>query len=379
MPVTIIYVITGLFTGGAETMLFKVLQKIDRNRFKPVVISLTTKGEIGPPIEELGIRVYALDMWPKLPCPVKFMRLAFLVRKLRPSIVHTWMYHADLLGGLAARMVGVKRIVWGVRQSNLSFAHNKSTTLLVMKLCALISCCLPRRILTCSEQAQTNHVAAGYDASKMVLIPNGFDLSRFLPDVIARGALREELGLDRDASLVGLIARDDPQKNHPGFIKAAELVHKTLPRVHFVLAGSGIDGNNKPLVSLIARAGLTKYVHLLGRRNDIPQLMASFDLLASSSFGEAFPNVLGEAMACGVPCVVTDVGDSAEIIGEAGRVVVPGDMIALAQHLIELLQWPAEKRNQLGTCARQRVRERYEIGNVTRRYEEFYLQLMKGA
>ncbi|MBO9480327.1 glycosyltransferase [Salinisphaera sp. G21_0] len=379
MPITLIFVITGLSTGGAETMLLKVLQKLDRRRFKPVVISLTTTGEIGPLIEKSGIRVHSLDMKPKVPSPVKFMCLVRLMRKLRPDIVHSWMYHADLLGGLAARIAGVKTIVWGVRQSNLSFAHNKSSTLLVMKICAHISHWLPSCILTCSEQAQSNHVAAGYDANKMVLIPNGFDLSRFLPDAIARDALREELDLGRDVPLVGLIARDDPQKNHPGFIKAAELVHKTLPQVHFVLAGAGIDGNNKSLTSLIARAGLMEYVHLLGRRQDIPRLMASFDLLASSSFGEAFPNVLGEAMACGVPCVVTDVGDSAEIVGEVGRVVVPGDMVALAQHLIELLQWPAEKRNQLGICARQRVRDRYEIGDVTRRYEEFYLQLMKGT
>ena len=176
---------------------------------------------------------------------------------------------------------------------------------------------------------------------------------------------------------MGLVARDDPQKNHSGFIEAAAQVHRILPQVHFVLAGDGIDQNNKGLTALIDCIGLTGHVHLLGRRNDIPNLMAAFDVLASSSsFGEAFPNVLGEAMACGVPCVTTDVGDSAEIVGDTGRVVAPGDMDGLARQLIELLQWPAEQRAQLGALARRRIRDRYEINDVTRRYEEFYVQLM---
>ena len=375
----IAYVITGLSTGGAETMLYKLLKNINRSRFSPTVISLTTMGEIGPRIEKLGIPVHALGLTPRQLNPVKFIELVQLLRKLRPDVVHAWMYHADLLGGLAARMAGIKAVAWGIRQSNFS-GKNKRTTLLVMKICAHISNWLPRRILTCSERAQDIHIAAGYCADKMVLIPNGFDLSRFQPDESARHSVRAELGLGNTTFLVGLVARDDPQKNHSGFIEAAKQVNKMLPQVHFVLVGTGIDKCNKALTSLINQTGLRNHVHLLGRRDDIPRLMASFDLLASSSsFGEAFPNVLGEAMACGVPCVVTDVGDSAEIVGDTGRVVASNDMEGLAQNLIDLLQMPTEKRTQLGALARQRVSDRYEIGDITRSYAEFYVQLIKGA
>lgn len=371
----LVYIITGLSTGGAETMLLKLLQNLDHNRFAPRVISFTTKGEIGAHIEFLGIPVHALGMKPGIPNPIKFMWLVKLLYKLKPDVVHTWMYHADLMGSLAARLAGIKTVAWGVHHSNLSLHQNKRTTLMVMKTCARVSGWMPQRILSCSEQARSAHVAAGYCADKIVLIPNGFDLSRFRPNTGARDAVRVELGLAPDAPLVGLIARNDPQKNHPGFIEAAAQVHSVLPQVHFVLAGTGIDWNNNALAVLIGQAGLMECVHLLGRRNDIPRLMASFDLLVSSSYSEAFPNVLGEAMACGVPCVVTDVGDSAEIVGNTGSVVAPGDMAGLAQHLTELLRWPIDQRTQLGALARQRIRNHYEIGDIARRYESFYREL----
>jgi len=290
------------------------------------------------------------------------------------------MYHADLLGGLAARLAGMRAVAWCIRNGDFSEDRSKRTTLLVMKLCAQASGWLPRCILSCSERARAIHVDAGYCADRMVVIPNGFDLARFQPDPAARVAVRAELGLPPDIPLVGLIARDDPQKNHPGFVRAAAGVHKVLPQVHFVLAGNGIDKNNRELNRLIDQAGLQAQFHLLGRREDIPRLMASLDVLASSSsFGEAFPNVLGEAMACGVPCLVTDVGDSAEIVGDTGRVVSAGDMAGLARHLVELLRLPTEHRLAIGVCARERVRANYQIGDVVRRYEDFYEELCVGA
>ena len=369
-------IITGLSTGGAEFMLLKLLQNLNRNRFQLRVISLTSRGEIGARIEALGIKVHALGMQSGALHPFKFIQLVRLLRYSKPDVVHTWMYHADLLGGLAAKLAGIKIIVWGIRQGNLDPEQNKRSTLWIMRICSIISSLLPERILTCSERAKVIHVAVGYREDKMVLIPNGFDLERFCPNPAARGAVREELGLAPDTPLVGLIARADPQKNHRGFLEAAARVLAALPQVHFVFAGTGVDANNRVLMASIDRLGLRGHCHLLGRRDDVPRLMAALDLLASSSLGEAFPNVLGEAMACGVPCVVTDVGDSAEIVGETGRVVTPGDMAGLAAHLVELLHWPAGRRAQLGERARERVRARYAISDVARRYEAFYEQLL---
>ena len=369
-------IVTNLATGGAEIMLLKLLQQLDRNRFSPTVISLMGLGDIGPSIQALSIPVHALGMSRGVPNPLMVFRLTRLLRQLQPDVVHTWMPHADLLGGLAARLARCNRVIWGVRLSNLSKTLNKPTTLWVIKVCALLSRYIPARILFCSLRAKEVFAEVGFTTSKLHVIPNGFELGRFVPDVVARTCLRAELGLASQSRLVGLIARYDPLKNHLGFIDAAALVHAQLPDVHFVLAGMGVDATNTELNAAIAARGLEAHTHLLGRRDDLPLLMASLDVLASSSHGEGFPNVLGEAMACSVPCVVTDVGDSAEIVGNTGRVVSAGDMAGLARELVLVLRMPPEAKAALGLLARERVIENYEIGLVTRLYERFYEQIM---
>lgn len=366
-------IITNLATGGAETMLLKLLQQIDRDRFIPALISLVGLGEIGPRIQALGIPVHTLGMSRGgIPNPITVLRLARLLHQLQPDVVHTWMYHADLLGGLAARLAGCERVIWCIRHSNLSKTENKRSTLWVVKACALLSRRVPAQIISCSQRAKEVHAAVGYAADKLHVIPNGFDLGRFVPGAVARASVRGELGLAPDTPLVGLIARFDSQKNHFGFIEAAAQVHAQLPDVHFVLAGTDVDGGNAALNAAIAAKGLQAHMHLLGRRDDVPRLMAALDVLASSSHGEAFPNVLGEAMACGVPCVVTDAGDSAEIVGSTGRVVAVADMAALAQQLLEVLRLPATQRAALGKQARARVQAQYEIGHVAGLYQAFY-------
>ncbi len=376
-PMRLEMVITGLSTGGAEMMLLKVLENIDRHRFSPHVISLTTKGEIGDCIEALGIPVEALGMRTGCFSPVKFLRLVYMLRELNPDAIHTWMYHADLLGGLAARLAGVRTVGWAIRHSNFSSSHNKRSTLWVMKACSLLSDRIPRKILCCSRVAMDIHISAGYDKGKMVVIPNGFDISRFLPNANARVSVRSELGLSKDTPLIGLIARFDPQKNHAGFFEAATQVHLSCPDAHFLLAGGGVEDNNPALRRAIKQAGVGTNTHLLGKREDISRLMAALDVLvSSSSFGEAFPNVLGEAMACCVPCVVTEVGDSMEIVGETGRVVAVGDMDGLAHNIVEILQLSYEERRAMGAKARERVRARYNIESVVRQYERFYESLM---
>jgi glycosyltransferase involved in cell wall biosynthesis len=357
-------------------MLLKLLQHIDRRRFDSVVISLRSKGEVGPLIEALGVPVFALDMPLGLPTLSIFLKLVNQLRKINPDLVQTWMYHADFLGGLAARFAGCRHVVWGLRNSNLDKKLTKRSTLMVVKACAALSYWLPERILSCSTRAAEVHMMAGYQADKIQVISNGFDLGQFQPDSNARKTVRSELGLSPDTLLVGLMARFDPQKNHVGFIGAAAVIRREMPNANFVLAGGDIDSSNATLLEAINAEGLRECMHLLGRRDDMPRLMAALDILASSSsFGEAFPNVLGEAMACNVPCVVTDVGDSAEIVGDSGRVVQTGDMLSLATHIVTLLRLPAEAKFALGRQARARIESRYEIGHIATLYGSFYDQL----
>lgn len=374
----IVYIITGLSTGGAEIMLHKLLQRLDREHIEPLVISLTGKGEVGPRIEALGIPVLALGLRRQCPNPLLLLRLVACLRQMDPDLVSTWMYHADLLGGLAARLAGCHRVIWGLRNSDLSQDKSTRSTLLVVKLCAWISHWLPARILTCSSRSRHIHAAIGYQADKIHVVPNGFDLERFRPDAAARQRLRVELGLSAEVPLVGLIARYDPQKNHAGFLHAASHVRLHRPDVHFVLAGAGVDTSNKPLQQMIAEQGLQTQMHLLGRRDDVPQLMAALDtLVCASTFGEAFPNVLGEAMACEVPCVVTNVGDSADIVGDTGRVVPIGDMTGLAHQIVDILNLPPHERKVLGRQARARIQSNFEIAVVASRYQTHYDEVLR--
>lgn len=373
----IAFVITNLTVGGAEAMLLKLLQHMDRSQIEPVVISLIGRGEIGPRIAELGIPVHELGMSRGVPNPAMLLKLAGLLYRVKPDIVHTWMYHADLVGGLAARLARCPHLVWGLHHSNLSPSQNKRSTLWVVKACAFLSRWIPEQITSCAYRAKVVHAEAGYANHKIHVIPNGFEMDRFQPDDGARDSVRAELQLGRAAALVGMIGRYDPQKNHAGFIKAALRMHASRPDVHFIMAGTGVDPDNSALnASLALHPALRSRMHLLGRREDMPRLMASLDVLASPSNGEAFPMVVGEAMACGVPCVVTDVGDSAVIVGSTGRVVPAGSMDELANEVMDLLTLSPVERALLSQQARARIAAEYEIAHVARLYQMFYERLM---
>jgi glycosyltransferase involved in cell wall biosynthesis len=209
----------------------------------------------------------------------------------------------------------------------------------------------------------------------MVVLPNGFDLDAFQPDPAARGSVRQELGISEETPLIGLVARFHPQKDHHNFMQAAAQLHARLPNVHFLLCGAGVTPENPALAQWVEEAGLRANVHLLGVRQDVPRLSAALDIATSSSSGEGFPNVVGEAMACGVPCVVTDVGDAALIVGETGRVVPPHDAQALADAWHDLLNAGEDYRYELGMAARRRVQECFSMTTISRRYEQLYEEI----
>lgn len=374
-PLRIAYVITGLATGGAEMMLEKLIGSLPPS-IEVHVISLTSLGAVGPRLQARGVPVEALGMRPGLPSPRLFLHLARRLANLRPDVVHTWMYHADLLGGLAARMAGLRALMWGLRHSNLDADANKASTLRVVRLCARLSAWLPQRIACAAQRAREAHVAIGYAADRMLVIPNGFDLTRFMPDPSARAAVRAELKLPAGIPLIGMVGRFDPQKNHRGFAEAMQHLHQCRPDVHALLAGDRVDHENTELMRWLRDAGVANACHLLGRRDDVPRLMAALDVLVLPSIGEAFPNVVGEAMACGVPCVVTDVGDAADIVGDLGRVVASGDMPGLAAAVAELLALPAAKRDDLSSQVQRSIRQRFDITVVARSYEDEYRSMV---
>lgn len=353
-------------------MLYKLLSRMNDNEFDSEVISLTDAGPVADKIRLLGVPVHALGMKRGKIHPVALMKLSLLLRKLKPDLVQTWLYHSDLIGGLAAKLAGIKKIFWSIRQSNIDADSNKRSTIWIVKTCAKLSSWLPDKIICCSHAALKSHVALGYTKEKILVIPNGFDLDEFKPDQDARKSVRRELGIDESIFLVGLVARFDPQKDHQNFVQAAELLRKNDSSVHFVLCGDGINTENAQLTQWIKQADLEKSVYLLGTRSDVSFLATAMDVAVSSSIGEGFPNVIGEAMACGLPCVVTDVGDSALLVGDAGLVVAAKDPEALAAAIDELLQASSEFREELGKKARLRVMNNYSLDSVVKKFEAVY-------
>lgn len=341
------------------------------------VIALAGEGPMALKIRALGVPVHALGL-PRGAAALRGLpALAARIRRARPDLVQCWMYHANLMGGLAARLGTAAPVLWGLRQTDLDPVLSKPGTVRVAKLGARFSSHLPRRILCVSDSARRVHAAMGYDETRMVVIPNGFDLDHFRPNPAARAALRAELGLDPSTVLVGLIARFDPQKDVGGFVAAARRIVEDHEGTHFVLCGQGMDHRNSDLAAMISAKGLDDRLHLLGRRDDMAAVTAALDIVVSASaFGEGFSNTLGEALCCAVPVVATDVGESRRIVGAEGRVVAPRDPKALAAAVGELVAVGEAGRAALGAAGRARMARDYALPAVATRYHTLYEEVL---
>lgn len=349
----------------------QLVARMDRRRFRNTVIVITARGPLAEPINAAGINVHYLNMRRGVPNPIELLRLVLLLRKLQPDVIQTWLYHADLLGVIAAKLSGNPPVAWNLRCSNMDFSHYGPLTRWIVKILSKLSG-LPKVIVSNSQSGLQQHIEFGYRPLRWKLIPNGFDCEYLHPDAEARRRLCREFGFEESAILIGHVARFDPMKDHKGFLLAARQILDARPEARFIVVGK----NTERLSDLVAATGLTAATRLLGERGDIATLMPGFDLLClSSAFGEGFPTVLGEAMACGVPCLSTDVGDATKIIGDCGRIVPASDPIALAQAAIEMIS--SNQLHELGKASRQRITNLYSVSRVVGQYESLYQELAR--
>jgi len=289
------------------------------------------------------------------------------------------MYHGNLVASIASWFcTNNPPVVWNVRQSLYDLEHERPLTRWVIRANALFSA-RTDAIIYNSRVSARQHEEFGFDTSRTRIIPNGFNAQVFRPNEHARADIRRELNVADDAILIGLIGRYHPMKDHRNFLNAAALLGKDFPNVRFLLAGHEVNVGNSALSKVIKALGLSGRVFLLGERKDIPQLNVALDIASSSSWAEGFANVVGEAMSCGVPCVVTDVGDSAWIIGDTGRVVPPRNPEALAMAWGALIALGRDGRQALGACARQRVIAYFSLEAVVQQYEDLYESLVAPA
>ena len=369
----IVYISTGLNMGGAEVMLYNLLLNINRDRFEPTVISLMDKGIFGEQIEQLDIPIYSVGMLAGKPSIVSARRMLELIKQAQPDLIQGWMYH----GNLAAQFfnfVAAKKIpvLWSIHHSLHSISSEKPLTQGIIRFGSWTSKYISK-VAYVSEKSQAQHQKIGYSKANSCLVPNGFDTSKFKPDSEVRQKFRQELNISDDIFLIGSQARYHPMKDHANFLKAAKILLAECPETRFVMLGTNVDYENQTLTDLITELGIGDRVYLLGQRRDIPQITPALDILTSSSaFGEAFPLVIGEAMSCGVPCVVTDIGDSAWIVGDTGKVVPPKNPTALATAWQEMINLDPSARANLGKSARSRIVEKFSLDTIVEQYENLY-------
>jgi glycosyltransferase involved in cell wall biosynthesis len=365
---SVLHVITGLPAGGAELTLWRLLKANDPDRVAPAVVSLTPGGEVRERISALGIPVSDLGMRSAGDVPRALVHLRHEIRSRRVDVVQTWMHHADLVGGLAARSSGVP-VVWGLRMSSV-VAERRSTRVTAW-LNARLAPLVPAAIVACSRSVADAYVARGHPRHRVTVIENGYDIGG--RDLAAGRALRARLGISPGAMVVGRVGRWHPMKDYAGLLVAMAELMCSRPAVHLVLVGEGLDASNPELVGLLDRHPARDRVHLLGPQRDVLAAYSALDVLcSSSSSGEGFPNVIAEAMLAGVPVVTTDVGESAAIVGEAGRVVSPSSPRLLAAAIASILDLSGEERSALGRRGQESVEQRYGLTRMASAYADLH-------
>jgi glycosyltransferase involved in cell wall biosynthesis len=372
----ILHIITGLGGGGAEGAL-RQLVLADREN-EHIIVSLTGDGVHGSALREQGVVVESIGMRRGRLSAAGIGRLWRLVRRHRPDVTQTWMYHADLIGGGISRAAVDAPVVWGLRSALLDRRMASLGTRAVVRLCAALSHVLPARIVSCSASAARAHISRGYSRSAIIVVPNGYDVVRLAPDEAARCHLRQEWGVPEETCLLGMVARWDPAKDHNTLFAALSQLHKTSPLGWTcVLVGEGLAAENRALADLLQRYDIGGHLRLAGHRSNIAAVMSALDVHVLSSRAEAFPNVLAEAMAAGTPCVSTNVGDAPYIIGGTGWLVPPGAPTRLAAALQEAVserglseRWSARK-----AAARRRIVTEFALAKMVGAYRELWQEL----
>ena len=372
----IIHVISGLGIGGAEHTLYK-LCKYDINN-KHIVISLGGSEKYFYLLKKLGTPVYIINL--KFYSINKFFLLIKILRYLKPDIVQTWLVHADLIGGIAARLSGTKNIIWNVRHSDLEIKKTKlSTTLFITAASKIFYLLIPKFIIVVLKKAKKIYKIKNFHKSKLKYIPNGYDLSILRPSKFQRIIFRKKIKIKKSTMLIGNVSRYDPKKNHLILLNALSLLQSNNVNFFCVLIGSKITQNNIELINVIKKLKLSKYVKLLGETDNIVEAMNGLDIyVQSSTYGEGFPNVVAEAMSCRVPCIVTDVGDSAFIVGKTGWIVPPNNVNKLANAILKAFYEKNSKKWSI-RCdkARLRIKKNFHITKMIKSYNEVWSKIFR--
>jgi glycosyltransferase involved in cell wall biosynthesis len=319
-------------------------------------------------MEQIGIPVHSLKMKKGVPDPMALLRLRFLAGLTTPGIIQCWMYHANLIG---LTLLKPRTTLWNIRCSDMDLSYYTRGYRWSVKTGAVVSR-IPEAVIVNSHAGRKAHEELGYRPKRWVIIPNGFDTDVFMPDPKARSEIRAELNIPENALAIGLIGRFDPMKDHGTFFQASKLFLKSNPRTHFILAGKDVTRENPRIVL----TDNTEQFHLLGEREDVERILACLDIATSSSISEGFPNVIAEAMACGVPCVTTDAGDARLLIGDTGMVINKSSPRNLCEAWELMVRLSPNIRREMGLMARERIMHLFTLKQTTESYESLYREII---
>ena len=370
----ILHVITTLSAGGAERALFNLLQGGLAQKADNAVISLRDIGAFGRRIRDLLVPVYTLDLHTVGGKATSLVRLANLGRQFKPDVIHGWMYHSCAAAFFVKSVLPTDaKLVWAIRQSLYDTGTEKSMTRQVVRLCRALSK-RADRITYNSKLSLQQHSDFGFSEQCAEVIPNGIDTDAFQFNEVSRRKFREEHGIASNGFVIGNVSRHHPMKDHETFVRAADELVRTLPNVHVVLCGAGIPAFGEMRAHGMS-AAVRKKILFLDEVEDVAALMSGFDVFCQSSWSESFPNVLGEAMSVGVPCIATDVGDSARILGDTGLLISPRSADEIVKAVSTIRSIGSSGYSAMSENARTRITSNFALSTFCDRYETLYRQI----
>lgn len=372
-PIKILHLISTLDVGGAEQNLLRLTSSMDKAGFHSMVVSMTDIGPVGVELRNQDVTVHSLNMKKGFPDPRGIYHLKTVVSHYQPDIIQCWMYHANLFGLLFSKK---RPLVWNIRCSDMDLSRYGLVYKYTVKAGAIFSK-IPDVVIANSFAGKEFHEGLGYSSRRWEVIPNGFDTDLFRFNKDSGKKIRLESGIPLDAPVIGLIARLDPMKDHATFFHAARLFLNTHPDTHFLLAGSDVEKDNPSIMKYLKGLHQFDKFHMLGHRDDIHHILSALDIASSSSWGEGLPNTIGEAMATGVPCVVTDVGDSRVLVGDTGYVVPKNNPQALSTAWTQLIDAGPGHLRAMGQKARERIQQHYNLISTIKKYEALYSGLIE--